>query len=293
MKVLVTGAGGFIGSHLIERLAPEHEVYALARHPLDLPGVRWIAYNLTQPLEQADLPRKVDAVIHLAQSRHYREFPEQAADIYNVNVQATFALLEYARKAGAGRFVFASSGGVYGHNDEQFVETDRVAPLNFYLTSKYMGELLVSTYRNFFHTLVCRFFFVYGTRQNPVMLIPRLIHSVRVGHPVILQGDEGIRLNPINIADAVEALVRTLALEGDHIINIAGSEILTLREIANTIAATVGREPVFTIQADIKPKHLIGDTTKMRALLSAPRIRFNEGITPVCDEIFQKITGGE
>ena len=100
-----------------------------------------------------------DTVIHLAQSRHYRQFPERADDIFAVNVKSTFQLLDYARRAGAGRFLHASSGGVFGYSYEKFVETDPVNPLNFYLSSKYCAELMVGNYRDYFLTIVLRFFF--------------------------------------------------------------------------------------------------------------------------------------
>ena len=287
MKILITGAAGFIGGHLIDHLASSHEVHAVARQPLPTSEVHWIRHDLTQPLEQANLPKTIDAVIHLAQSRYYREFPDHANDIYAVNVHSTFMLLEYARKSGAKHFVIASSGSVYGYRDDPFKETDSAAPSNFYATSKYMGEMLVSNYKRFFHTVTCRLFFVYGVRQNPNMLIPRLIHSVNHSNPITLQGQDGMRINPIHISDAIEALTQTLTLEGDHVINVGGAQVLTLREISNIIAECEGREPVFTIQNDVKPNHLIGNTAKMHALLHVPRMSFSEGVIPLCLEALQ------
>ncbi len=288
MKVLVTGAGGFIGTHLIERLAPEHEVYALARHPLDLPSVRWIAHDLTQPLERADLPREIDAVIHLAQSRHYREFPEQATDIFNINIRSTFELLDYARQIGVSHFMYASSGGIYGRKDDDFIETDQVNPLNFYLASKYVSEVIIAPYRQFFHTLVCRFFFVYGAHQNPNMLIPRLVRSIMQGQPVILQGSDGIRINPTYVGDAVEAFSQALTVDGQHIVNIAGPQILSLREIANIIGACIGREPIFEVQEVENPNHLVGDITRMKVLISEPKTSFADGVAEVCREVLAR-----
>src|SRR5262249_22562463 len=106
MRVLVTGATGLIGSALVERLARSSEVFALGRTSgLELEGVDWIRGDLSEPLDPATLPAKVDAVAHLAQSERYRDFPEGALDLFAVNVQSTAALLEYARGAGASAFV--------------------------------------------------------------------------------------------------------------------------------------------------------------------------------------------
>ena len=115
MRVLVTGANGFVGRRLLETHSGGHELVALARtRGPELPGVEWIEHDLVEPLADARLPDRIDAVIHLAQSRRYREFPEGARDVFEVNTRSTFELLEYARRAGARSFVFASTGGVYG-----------------------------------------------------------------------------------------------------------------------------------------------------------------------------------
>src|SRR6185503_3720649 len=217
MKILVTGATGFIGSHLVRRLETEHEVYALVRKRpphAQVSKAQWIEQNLSEPLDHSLLPQQLDAVLHLAQSKFYKDFPEQAKDIYRINVQSTFEFLEYARKAGVKRFIFTSTGGLYGHSYEKFVETDPVNPLNFYFSSKYIAELLLGNFQQFFHTTVFRLFFVYGTGQTPTMLIPRLVRSVLAGEPITLEGDEGLRINPIPVSDVITSFERALSLEG-------------------------------------------------------------------------------
>jgi UDP-glucose 4-epimerase len=287
MRILVTGAAGFIGGHLVQRLRRGHEVFALTKSEPPqgrADGLSWVEQNLTEPLDYARLPRAVDVVIHLAQSRFYKDFPEQARDIFAVNVDGTFNLLEYARRVGAGRFILASTGGVYGYSYEKFVETDPVSPLNFYFSSKYIAELLAGNYQQFFDTTVFRLFFAYGAGQKPAMLIPRLVRSVLEGRPVTLQGSEGIHLNPVYVGDVVGAFERALGLGGHHLINVGGPQDLSLREICNLIGAQVGREPVFTTLDDEKAGYLIGDTTKMEELLGGPRVRFEEGVREVCRE---------
>ena len=295
MRILVTGAAGFIGGHLIRRLRREHEVFAVTRSRPSADGaegVRWIEQDLSLPLDYSRLPQHVDAVVHLAQSRFYKEFPARADDIYGVNVNGTFQLLEYARAVGAERFVFTSTGGLYGYSYEKFVETDPISPLNFYLSSKYVAELLIGNYQQFFRTTVLRLFFVYGAGQAAGMLIPRLVRSVLAGDPVTIQGDEGIRINPIHVADAVGAFERALTLGGHHLINVGGPQVLSLREIGHVIAAEVGREPVFTMVAEQEPGHLVGDLATMSALLGAPRVPFREGVVEVCREA-ERAPGGE
>lgn len=291
MKILLTGAVGFVGSHLMERLA-QHEVIALARAiPEGTPAkhVQWLQHDLTSPFDSNKFPKQIDTIIHLAQSRHFRDFPEQAADIFDVNVRSTFHLLNYARQAGVVRFIYASSGGVYGNKDDNFLETDQVNPLSFYLTSKYVSELLVGTYRQYFQTLTARLFFAYGARQNDTMLIPRLVRSVYQQQPILLQSINGIRINPIYIGDVVEALFNAIRIEDHAIVNIAGPEVLSIREIATIIGDHIHMEPVFDVQPNQTPTHLTGDISRMSSLLHKPQKPFRDGVIEVCEEIFHKL----
>lgn len=291
MKILITGGTGFIGRHLVRKLQEEHELFALARGvaaPAPDSAARPIQHDLTAALDYSRLPPQVDAIVHLAQSEFYKDFPARAGDVYRVNVEATFELLEYARRAGAKHFVLASTGGVYGYGCRPFVETDPVQLAGFYFTSKHIAELLVRDYQPFFNTVVTRLFFVYGVGQKSHMFIPRLIRNVMRGEAITLDGPEGIRTNPTHIVDAVDGLAATINLSGHHVINIAGPQALSLREIGQTIAAQVGREPSFTVHDEPAPGNLLGDVTKARALLGIPRVRFSDGIVEVCRELAQR-----
>lgn len=296
MKILITGATGFIGGHLLHLLKGGHQILALTRRDdlRDLPqGVEWIKQDASQPLDYSSLPAEVDTIIHLAQSRFYKYFPEQATDIFEVNTHNTLELLEYGRRVGIRQFVFASSGGIYGFRDEKFVETDPVNPLNFYLSSKYCAELLIANYQQLFSTVVLRLFFVYGEGQSSTMLIPRIVRSVLQGQPVTLHGTDGLRSNPTYVSDVVEAIESTLRLEGNHLINVAGPEVLSLREVANTIGKHLGREPRFDVYPDQEPTHLIGDLEKMKSLLIEPKIRFEDGVARVCREAIEEERQGK
>lgn len=285
--ILVTGGTGLIGRNLLPVLADRGRVWATthgAGGP-HVPGVRWIEHDLAAPELPRDLPERIDTVIHLAQSSRFREFPDQAHDIFGVNVASTVALLDWARRAGARRFIYASSGGIYGHGEQEFREDDPIhatRPLGFYLASKQCGELLVESYAEQFTVVILRFFFVYGRDQRPSMLIPRLVQSVVEGRPVLLQGGDGLRLNPTHVSDAVRAVVGALELEESHKINVAGPEVLTLRDVAETIGRQVGREPVFETRPDQTPSHLVGDIGKMSRLLGAPTVRFDDGVRELC-----------
>ena len=114
-KCLVTGASGLIGTCLVELASENFDIYALTRRPMFFRGgkVKNIVGDLSLPGVCEALPEKIDTVVHLAQSAHFREFPTRAADIFKVNVSSAVSLLDYARRAGAQNFIIASSGGVY------------------------------------------------------------------------------------------------------------------------------------------------------------------------------------
>jgi UDP-glucose 4-epimerase len=283
VRILLTGATGFIGRRLLPVLAERHEVVALARTPppaaASEAGVRWVRQDLAADLDEAALPEAVDAVVHLAQSRHYKEFPERAEDIFAVNVHGTFRLLEYARRAGAARFLFTSTGGVYGHGSEHMEESDPVSPIDFYLRSKYAAELLVANYEGLLTTVVFRLFFVYGPGQER-MLIPTLRARVAAGEEVRIHGDPGVRINPIHVDDAVRVFEPALALARGSTFNVAGDEAVTLTELVELLGAATGRAPQVSHDLASAPAgDLLGDNARMREQLGiVPRVGLREGL---------------
>jgi nucleoside-diphosphate-sugar epimerase len=281
VKILLTGAGGFIGRHLGRELAERHELIALVRRRGS--SGAWVSeevvHDLLEPLGRGRLPDRVDAVIHLAQSEHYRAFPEHADDVLAINVVATHHLLEYARAARAAAFVYTSTGGVYGTSYERFVESDPVNPLNFYFSSKYSAELMIGNYRRFFPTIVLRPFFVYGPGQADRMLIPRLIHRVLAGETVTVDGNPGIRINPLFVTDAIRVFEPALELRDSGLFNIAGDEIVTMTELVRKIAEAAATNPVIEHVPATGDGDLVGDTSRMRDVLGVlPRVTLQDGL---------------
>ena len=286
--ILITGSNGLIGYSLLEKLSNDNSVYALSRKKIEYKhdNFKNIIYDLSKPLDVEKLPKKVDIIYHLAQSEHFRNFPEKSTDIFNVNTISTLSLLEYARIAKCKKFIYASSGGVYGNSEIGFSEDTVLtqnANIGFYLTSKFCSELILDNYTDFFDVIICRFFFVYGERQNKSMLIPRLINNIYKKIPIVLSGQNGIFINPIYVLDAVDSLLAMCKLEGCHKINIAGDEILSLREIGNIIGNYIGVKPIFTI-VDDQPLNLIGDNEKMKLLLNKPKFSFSKGVKKLINE---------
>jgi len=239
----------------------------------------WVEQDLGKPLDEKGIPTPIEAIIHLAQSRYYREFPERSGDIFDVNIRSTLFLLEYGRKVGIRKFIYASSGGIYGYSYEKFIETDAINPINFYLTSKYCAELMIGNYNSFFETVVLRFFFVYGPGQQG-MLIPRLVNNIRKGEPVILYGKCGIRLNPIQVRDAIQVFQPCLESSVRGIFNVAGEEIVSIKDLSETIASLSGKTPVFVHEGSPVSGDIVGDNSRMKSVLGVvPQISLRRGIS--------------
>ena len=290
MKLLVTGAGGLVGRHLVDALRTHHQVYAVHRPgaPGEGTGVDWIAADLTDPSFVDILPDGVDGVVHLAQSRRFREFPDGARDVFGVNVGSTAALLDWCVRTGVRRFVLASSGGIYGYGRDPFTEEYPVGSagrLGYYQATKHCAELLSENYADHMTVVVLRLFFVYGPGQRPDMFIPRLTRSVAEGRPIRLDGADGLFTNPVNVADAVSAVQRALDLEQSHRINVGGPDVLNLRQIAEAIGARLGRAPLYSVDPAAESKDLIADIGKMTRLLVAPSIGFADGCQDVIRDL--------
>lgn len=277
MTCLVTGATGFIGRALLPKLAERDEVVALGRRTPDgTDCVRWVRQDLTQPLDESALPKGVDAVIHLAQSERYREFPDGAVDMTEVNVASTVRLLDYCHRSGGTSFVLASTGAIYGAEQRPVSEDDAPSPGDFYAASKLAAEQVAARYRSLLRVQIVRPFFVYGPGQQANRFIPGLLSRVRAGQPVRLAGNDGIRLNPIYVDDAVELLRGTLELEGSETLNMAGPRVHSIREIAEMIGAEVGANPTFDVTEPAND--LVASVERLTQKLGSPTVTMPEGL---------------
>lgn len=283
--VVLTGAQGLLG-RAVANLASARgwNVIVLGRNLAETSlGVQAAVADLAQDWSVSVLPSRADAVVHLAQSNRFREFPEQAMDIFGVNVASTAKLLDYARKAGAGQFIYASTGGVYSPGPGRLDENAQMqAPqrLGAYFGSKVSGEILVQSYSAVFTTTILRPFFVYGAGQKRDMHLPRMFDRVSKGEPIQLHGPGGIRINPVHAADAAEAVVAAIAAPLSAVVNIAGPEALSIREIAEAFGRHCGRAPAFE-QMGQPGLDLVADISLMRSRLHVPTRRLFDSLDDI------------
>jgi UDP-glucose 4-epimerase len=287
MRVLITGATGFIGRALLRAAPPEWDVVAVARdgRPAAWSGAEpamWVQADLREAGFERRLPRHVDAVAHLAQARTQSAFPDNARELFDLNLLATARLLEYAR-AGADRFVLASTGTVYRQSTEPLSEDAPIDCTSFYAASKRSAELIVRPYSELFSCNVLRIFTVYGDGQED-RLISRLVARVRAGQPVTVQGRRGLLLSPVHVDDVAAALVATIGgetLGGPfEITNVGGPDALGIREVTEILGRVMGREPRFESAGTQEPGGFVADIAKLTRMLPiAPPRAFETGAT--------------
>jgi UDP-glucose 4-epimerase len=279
VNLLVTGAAGFVGSHLIPALVERgHTVVAVDYKPdrlPDTPGVTPFIWDLTQPDAPFGLP-PVDVILHLAQSNV--PFPGKANDMFAVHVACTQRLLEHARTTGAKRFIFTSTGSVYGGGERPWREDDPPSGAGFYAATKVAAERLIEAYGGLVPYTIFRLFTPYGPGQVN-RLIPGLINRIRTGNAVTAPGGTGPTFNPLYVTHVVDALVQAVEAKGNQLLNLAGDEALSVRQMAEAIGRVSGKDPKIEDTPGTGDK-IVGDTTRLRTLYHLPErlVTFEEGV---------------
>jgi len=293
MKILVTGASGYIGTHLVRALASrgEHEVIGISRSSMQAysGSVRVLALDLSQRGWTLGLPKAVDVVVHLAQSKHYRDFPDGVKDMVAVNLNSTIDLATWACRHGVKRFLFASTGNVYPTNlDRPLREDDSPCPASLYGASKLGAELLLQHYGTLFEIVLMRIFGVYGPGQKD-MLIPSTIRRVLNDEEITLAGGVGIYLSPLFVTDCVkmiDALIQAPRLDPLQRVNLAGPETVSLAQIVVTLEELLARR-ARVLRTNAQPIYLVGSGDVARKLTA------HESFVPLAEGLRRTIRGTE
>ncbi len=305
-RILVTGAAGFIGSHVVERLLerdqgvigldnlddfydPAIKRRNLAR-ALDASAFELVEGDIRDARVLDSLPDDVSLIIHLAARAGVRPSIEQPLLYQDVNVRGTQELLEYARRAGVGRFIFGSSSSVYGNAERvPFSEDDPVdRPISPYAATKRAGELICHTYHHLFGLgiVALRFFTVYGARQRPDLAIHKFTRLMAAGEPIQQYGDGTTQRDYTHVRDILQGVEGALSYlerepEAFEIINLGESRTVELSRLIELIADSLGVEPRIERlppqPGDVERTY--ADIAKARRLLGYdPVIPIEEGI---------------
>lgn len=267
MKILVTGAAGFIGSHVCNYyLRMGHVVTGLDNFDLfyskkfKLLNISELTHDKGFQFHEVDIRdskalnniftnNQFEIVIHLAAKAGVRPSIESIAEYYDVNVNGTVSLLESMRKHSVKKMLFASSSSVYGNNTKvPFAETDNVDnPISPYAATKKSGELLCHVYSHLYgFDITClRFFTVFGPGQRPDLAIHKFTRLIDQGKSIPFYGDGSTARDYTYIDDIVNGIhCASVHLNGYHIYNLGESKVINLKKLVQIIEASIGKKAI-------------------------------------------------
>jgi UDP-glucuronate 4-epimerase len=259
-KILITGAAGFIGSHVAEHfLSKGFSVYGIdnfddfygraikernLKNILSSPGFHFTEGDITDKATLAKLTDGIDTVIHLAAKAGVRPSIENPEAYIKHNITGTHNILEWMKQRHISKMIFASSSSVYGNNPKTpFSERDNVDnPISPYAFTKKSCELMNYTYHHLYQMDIVnlRFFTVYGERQRPDLAIYKFIDAALEDKPITLYGDGSTARDYTYVKDIVSGVASAFdyAQKGKNIyeiINLGNNKPVKLLELVDMI----------------------------------------------------------
>lgn len=299
MRILLTGAAGFIGSHITrDLLGRGHEVVGLddlstgsIENLPSHPHWGFVKGDIRDPSTCLSAMAGCEGVVHLAGRNSVPRSLADPGSAMEVNVMGGFNLLEAARARGVKRFVYASSSSVYGDDPAlPKVETARRQPLSPYAASKASFEHLASAWARSWglQTLGLRFFNVFGPRQSPegayAAVFPKFVQAGLEGGRPTIHGDGSFSRDFTyvdNVVGAVRGALSTKTILQGQVVNIACGDQITVLRLWESIAAEVGvvTKPVFGPPRTGDMPHSRADIHRAQQLIGyAPQVSFEEGV---------------
>jgi UDP-glucuronate 4-epimerase len=272
MKALVTGAAGFIGSHLCERLLGDGWTVVGVDNFDDFYDPQIKRRNISECLKnknfrliEADIrdsaamqkavgacPEQgrrngIEIIVHLAARAGVRPSIARPLLYADVNVNGTMVLLEAAKKHKIDKFIFGSSSSVYGNNKKvPFSEQDSVDfPISPYAATKKAGELICHTYHHLYAiNITClRFFTVYGPRQRPDLAIHKFARLIEQDKSIPIYGDGTMMRDFTYIDDIIEGIVAAMQkCSGFNIYNLGESRPIKVNDLVVQIEGALGKK---------------------------------------------------
>jgi len=304
VRVLVTGAAGFIGFHVArEAIRKGHEVIAVDNlergdprkaELLSSAGCRFLRLDVRELRKHAASIGGIDAIIHCAALVSVEESFRKPLAYESVNVGGTVATLELAVRAGAERYVYLSSAAVYG--DPVYLPIDEnhpTRPKSPYGASKLAGELFAAAYAESYgiRAAILRLFNVYGPGQNPEYagVIARFVEKVRMGEPPVIFGDGEQTRDFVHVVDVARAVLLSLdvdARENPLVVNIASGRPVSIQTLANIVVSLAGSKlkPRYAPPRPGDIRHSYAAIERAHKVLGwTPTISLEEGLRELLD----------
>ncbi|HEX8958385.1 MAG TPA: NAD-dependent epimerase/dehydratase family protein [Solirubrobacterales bacterium] len=249
MRVLVTGGGGFIGSHVVDRLIERGvtpRIFDLSASPYHSPlEVETFTGSITDPANLDLAMRDCDAVIHLAAVADVAHVLADPVLAEEVNTRGTLNVLEAACRTEVGRVVYGSTTWVYSDCAEQAVdeETPIPAPRHLYTATKLAGETYCAGYAELYdlECTVLRFGIPYGPRARAAGVVAKFTDLALEGKPLTIAGDGSQCRSFIYVEDLAAGIVAALEpAAAGRTYNLSGDEVVTILEIAETVQEMTG-----------------------------------------------------
>jgi UDP-glucose 4-epimerase len=278
---IITGGGGFVGSYLGKSLASQGKVLLVDRE-IDLgdgDGCERMASDIQEAIPEREGYEK-PVVIHAAAIMNSKDLGEY----WRVNVQGTKNVLDWTVRKRAKRFIYISTGGVYGYNrNKRMKERDALNPIGPYGFTKWIGEntcLMFSRIHGLIVTVI-RLYFPYGPGQKRGMF-PLIRESILTGARLTIKKGGSPQVNPVHIHDLIEAIKKALQCdEMFKIYNVCGDETTNFRELTQRFERELGRR-ANVMQTEQDEGDLLGDNALIKQELGwEPKVKLQGGIREV------------
>lgn len=301
MRYLISGAAGFIGSHLCERLVNEgHEVTGIdnlitgSRQNLQAiegrPGFRLIVGDVARPEVLAKAKGRFDAILHLASLASPRDYLDHPIETLLSGSAATHALLDLARDQGA-RFLLTSTSEVYGDPlvhpqvEDYWGNVNPIGPRSCYDESKRYAEAATMAYHRVhgLRTNIARIFNTYGPRMqlSDGRVVPAFLDQALRGEPITVFGDGTQTRSFCYVSDMVEGLIRLSASEEREPVNLGNPDERTMLEFAEIIKRLTGSSSpiVYRPLPQDDPRRRRPDIARAKEVLGwEPSVPLEEGL---------------
>lgn len=286
--ILVTGYSGFIGSHLVNSLKRNYKIIGLSRKKPKNSSITHITSDIRKTRVK-DIPKKVDAIIHLAALTDVMYCQSNPTKCFDINVNGTQNLLEIAKKINA-KFCYVSSQHVYGNPKRlPMKENDIINPGNIYSASKAAAEILCKSYSSSFgmHVSILRLFSVYGPQSPNHLVTTRLILQLLKGNKFTV-GNLSPKRDFIYINDVVIAVEIILKKsQSSNIYNIGTGRSFSILEITKILQKISNKKMAIKSIKSLSRKsdvpNVIADNSKIKKLGWKQQTKFIDGLKKTYD----------